>query len=119
MVSPLGTGSCGGTTNTALGVGRTGLLVSAHHRLELVEIGEVAVDGCELDRGNRIHAREAALGEGAHLLGRGLAAQAAALGNDRVGDRVELVLGHGPPAGGSTQAPPQLLAVELLPRATP
>src|SRR3954469_20705749 len=119
MVSPRLWGVCGGTTDIAPRVGRNALLglVAPDHGLELVEVREVAVDGCELDRADGVHAREAALGEVAHLLGRGLPAEAPDLGHYRVGDRVELLLGDRSLAGRPAEAAQELLAVEALARA--
>src|SRR5688500_16550315 len=69
MTSPSIGSNFAGTTNVALGFGRNGALdgelVLARKRvvleapddgLELVEIGEISVDGGELDRAHGVHA---------------------------------------------------------------
>ena len=117
-----------GTTDAALRTGRNGVVLDGElvvarkgvvleapdHGLELVEVGEVAVDRGELDRAHGIDAGEPALGEVADALGLHLAAAAARLGGDPRGHRLELVGAHRPPAGRAGQAAQQLLAVEAL-----
>ncbi len=72
--------------------GRQGLLLEApDDRLELVEVGQVSVDGGELDRAHGVDPGEPALGEIAHVAGLHLAARADLAGHP-VGDRLELLL---------------------------
>ena len=90
------------------------VLEASDHGLELVEVGEVAVDRGELDRAHGIHAREAALGEVADPLGLCLAAAAACLLHDPRRDLLELVGADRPPAGRPGEPAQQLLAIEAL-----
>src|SRR3954471_20918281 len=125
MTSPLTRTDFAGTADAAPWAGRNGsldcklvlarqrvLLEAGDDGLELVQVGEVAVDRGELDRAHGIHAREAALGEvaDARRLRRGSAAPRL-LGDPRR-DRLELVVADRPAAGRPGEPAQQLLAVE-------
>src|SRR5215211_1531656 len=123
----------GGKTDVALRVGRTGiafereltgpwkgvLLVAADHRLELVEVGEVAVDGRELDRRDRVERGEPALGEVADLAGLDLRSTPPGGRRDRVRQLFQLLRAHGPLVGGALEPSQELLGVESLAAAVP
>src|SRR4051794_8097017 len=127
MTSPLTRTDFAGTADVALRAGWNrsvdGELVLAGERvvleagddgLELVEVGEVAVDRGELDRAHRVHPREAALGEVADARRLGLGSAAPRLLGDPRRDRLELVVADRPAAGRPGEPAQQLLAVEAL-----
>jgi hypothetical protein len=85
-------GRTGRAVESELIGGRKGLFLEApDDRLELVEIGEIAVDGSELDRAHGVDSGEPALGEIAHVTGGHLAAPAHLAGHP-VGDLIELLV---------------------------
>src|SRR5215210_3191244 len=118
----------GGKTDVALRVGWNGiafeghligpregvLLVAADHRLELVEVGQVAVHGGELDGGHRVERGEAALGEVADLARLDLGPAPPHRRRDRVRQLLQLLRAHGPLVGRPLEPSQELPAVESL-----
>src|ERR687895_2646181 len=127
MTAPsIGT-SFAGTTDDALGLGWNGavdgelvlarkwvVLEALHDGLELVEIGEVSVDGGELDRRHGVEPREPALGEIADLTRLDLGAAPPHRRRDRLRQRLQLLRADGPLVGGPLEPSQELLGVESL-----
>jgi hypothetical protein len=127
MTSPPGGTNFAGKTNVAPSVGwngsldsqlirpRQGVLLEApHNGLELVEVGEVAIDRGELNGAHGIDAGEAALGQLADPPGLDLPAFPAHLGGDPGGHGLELLIADRPSAGSPGETAQELLAVEGL-----
>src|SRR5918997_2163948 len=127
MTSPRVGANFAGTTDDPLGLGWNGALdgelVLARERvvleapddgLELVEMGEVSVDGGELDRRHGVEPGEPALGEIADLARLDLRARAPHRRRDRLRQSLQLLRAHGPLVGGPLEPSQELPAVESL-----
>src|SRR4051812_5010409 len=90
------------------------LLVAADDGLELVEVGQVAVDRSELDRRDRVDQREPALGEVADLARLDLRTAPPHRRRDRLRQLHQLLRTHGPLVGCPLEPSQELLAVESL-----
>src|SRR4051812_46688809 len=118
----------GGKIDTGVGVGWNGVAVerelarpgerlgadALELRLELAEVVEVAVDGREHHARDGVELDEPAQRQLADQLGVRLWAEPADARGDRVGQRLELSVGHGPLVGRPVEAAQELLAVEAL-----
>src|SRR4051812_19943658 len=89
-------------------------LVAADDGLELVEVGQVAVDRSELDRRDRVDQREPALGEVADLARLDLRTAPPHRRRDRLRQLHQLLRTHGPLVGCPLEPSQELLAVESL-----